>query len=190
MTADNGKYYTKYWNEDVMKETIKKFKQMQPSHEKIILISKLLIIIFHIFSRLMIKRPDYAISIPCFHKDCFDFVEYAAFYQIIYYALMYYYDIILNPHVKVDSNKSFIVKCLLVRYLSSFTSNKKKNTYGNLDITLDKKPVPLHQYRYISTIKRDILIKSLYTDINNKNIFPMLDGIRREIRSEKQNLQN
>jgi hypothetical protein len=43
------------------------------------------------------KRPDYVVVIPWFAVDCFDFVEYAAFNQMLYYADTCSYNIIPNP---------------------------------------------------------------------------------------------
>jgi hypothetical protein len=48
------------------------------------------------------KRPDYTVAIPWFAEDSFDFVEYAAFDQMLYYAFVYSYYIIPNTPVKVD----------------------------------------------------------------------------------------
>jgi hypothetical protein len=75
------------------------------------------------------SRPDYTVAIPWHPEDCFDFVEYAAHDQMMYYADRYYYDIIPNPHVKVDGNKTIIVAHPLVRHSNTFKSNKQKNLY-------------------------------------------------------------
>jgi hypothetical protein len=80
------------------------------------------------------------------------------FYQILYYPLIYIYDIMLNP-VKVVGNKSSIVACLLVGHSSSFASNKKKERYPKPKIDLKKKLLPLYQYRYMFPIERNVLIK-------------------------------
>jgi hypothetical protein len=63
--------------------------------------------------------------------DCFDFVEYAANDQILYYADTYSYDIIPNPHAKVDVNKTTFVTHPLVRHSSTFKSNIKKTYIQN-----------------------------------------------------------
>jgi hypothetical protein len=55
------------------------------------------------------KRPDYTVTIPWSAIKCFNFVEYTAFDQMLYYTDTYSYDIIPNPHVKVVSNKTTIV---------------------------------------------------------------------------------
>jgi hypothetical protein len=76
--------------------------------------------------------------------ECFDFVEYTAFGKMIYYTLLYNYDIIVNPHFKIDDNKIFIFTCSLVRYSSSFESNKNKNLYPKLKIDINKNPILLN----------------------------------------------
>jgi hypothetical protein len=55
------------------------------------------------------KRPDYTVAILWYVVDCFDFVEYATFNQMLYYADTYSYDIIPNPHVKVICNRTTII---------------------------------------------------------------------------------
>jgi hypothetical protein len=61
------------------------------------------------------------IQIQWFAYDCFDIDEYPSFHQMIYCTYIYNYNIMQNPHVKVDDNK-----ISLVRHSSSFTSNKTK----------------------------------------------------------------
>jgi hypothetical protein len=75
------------------------------------------------------SRPDYTVAIQWYTVDCFDFVEYAAFDQMLYYANIYSYDIIPNTHFKVVGNKTTIVYHPLVRHSNTFTSNKKKDLY-------------------------------------------------------------
>jgi hypothetical protein len=48
---------------------------------------------------------------------------------MMYYADIYSYHTIPNPHVKVDGNKITIVKRPLVRHSNTFPSNKKKDLY-------------------------------------------------------------
>jgi hypothetical protein len=76
-----------------------------------------------------IKKNDYTVAIPWYAVYCFDFVEYAAFDQILYYADRYSYDIIQNTHANVDCNKTFIVTHPLVRNSNTFKSKQKKELF-------------------------------------------------------------
>jgi hypothetical protein len=82
------------------------------------------------------KRPDYIVAFPWYAVDCFDFVEYATFDQMLYYADRYSYDIIPNPH---DHS--------LVRHSNTFASYKKKDLYPKLKINSENRLLPLDQYR-------------------------------------------
>jgi hypothetical protein len=75
------------------------------------------------------SRPDYTIATPWFAIDCYDFVEYAAYDQMLYYADTYSYDLIPNPHVKVDGNKTIIVDHTLIKRSNTFPTNKHKHLY-------------------------------------------------------------
>jgi hypothetical protein len=77
------------------------------------------------------KRLDYMVVILWFVVDCFDFVEYAAFDQMLYYAEKYSYDIILNPHVKVVVNKTSMVIHPLVRHSNTLNLNKRRSGFQN-----------------------------------------------------------
>jgi hypothetical protein len=63
----------------------------------------------HIFKVDDDSRPDYAVAAPWFAMDCYDFVEYAAYDQMLYYVDTYSYDIIPNSKVKFDGYKTTIV---------------------------------------------------------------------------------
>jgi hypothetical protein len=117
------------------------------------------------------KRPDYTVAIPWYVENCFDFVEYSAYDQMLYYTLTYSYDIIWNQYVKVDGNKTSIVEHSLVRHSSSFTSNKRKEKYSKPKIDPENKPPSLEHYRSITQIQTDVLIKSLYVNIYDKKHF-------------------
>jgi hypothetical protein len=136
------------------------------------------------------KRPDYSVAIPWYVVDCFDFVEYVAFDQMLYYVDRYNYDIIQNPHVKVDGNKTTFVTHPLVRYSSTFKSNKKKDLYPEQKINSENRQLPLDQYRGMTQNERDIVIKSLYVDIGERNIFIVLRNLHTEMREQKAELQN
>jgi hypothetical protein len=55
---------------------------------------------------------------------------------MIYYTLIYSYDIIPNPHVKVDGNKISIVVRSFVRHSSSFASKKKEENESKNNLLL------------------------------------------------------
>jgi hypothetical protein len=91
-----------------MKEKTKEFKQIETLREKYY--PKIIkYYLLHIFKIDDDKRPDYTIGILCNVDDYFNFVEYAVFDLMKYYVLMYNYNIILNLHVKVDSNRTSVV---------------------------------------------------------------------------------
>jgi hypothetical protein len=75
---------------------------------------------------------------------------------MLFYADTYSYDIILNPHVKVDGNKTTFVVHPLVRHSSTF-SNKKKDLFPKQKINSENTPLPLDQYRNMTKFK-DILL--------------------------------
>jgi hypothetical protein len=91
------------------------------------------------------NKSDYTVVIPWYTLDCFNFVEYAAFFQMLYYADRYSYDIIHNPHVKVVCNKTSIVIHPLVRHSNTFASYKKKDLYPKAKIDSENRPLPLDQ---------------------------------------------
>jgi hypothetical protein len=62
-----------------MKEKAKEFKQIQILREKYYDAKTVKYYLPHMFKVDDDKRPDYVV-------DCFDFVEYAAFGQMIYYV--------------------------------------------------------------------------------------------------------
>jgi hypothetical protein len=68
-------------------------------------------------------------------------------------------DIIQNPHVKVDGNKTTFVTQPLVRHSNTFKSNKKKDLYPKQKMNSENRPLPLDQYRGMTQIQRYILIK-------------------------------
>jgi hypothetical protein len=138
----------------------------------------------HIFKVNEDKIPDYTVAIPWYPVDCFDFVEYVAFDQMLYYADTYSYDIIPNPHVKVDGNKTTFVTHPLVRHSSTF-SNKKKDLYPKQKINSENRPLPLDHYRSMTQIQRDIVIKLLYVNTLERNIFIVLRNFHAEMREQK-----
>jgi hypothetical protein len=99
-----------------MKEKLKKFKHMQALREKHYDFKTLIYYILHMSKVDDNKTPDYIVAIPWFQEDCFDFVEYAAFDEMVYYTLIYSYNTIPNPCVKVDGNKISIVARLIKRW--------------------------------------------------------------------------
>jgi hypothetical protein len=118
----------KYWNKDITIEKMKEFKKIQILRKNYDP-KTLKYYLPHRFKVDDDSRPDYIVAIPWYAMNCFDFVEYAAFDQMLYYADTYSYDTIPNPHVKVDGNKTTLVLHPLVRPSSTFKSNKKKDLY-------------------------------------------------------------
>jgi hypothetical protein len=108
----------------------------------------------------------------------------------MYYADRYYYDLIPNPHVKVDGNKIIIVDHPFVRHSNTLPSNKHKDLYPKQHISSLNRPVPLNLYRSMHQDDRDTVIKSLYVDLNEKNIFILLDNLHLQIREQKRDLLN
>jgi hypothetical protein len=102
-------------------------------------------------------------------EDCYDFVEYAAYDQMLYYSLTYSYDMIPNPYLMVEGNKISIDPHTLVKYSSNFPSHTKKEWYSNpkLKVDLEKKPPPLDQYIYMTPIQVNVLIKLLYVNVQD-----------------------
>jgi hypothetical protein len=68
----------------------------------------------------MENRPTYTVAIPWKAEDCYDFIEYTAHDQMMYYYLKYSYDMISNPHLLEEGNKISINPHSLVKYSSSF----------------------------------------------------------------------
>jgi hypothetical protein len=146
MRRDGGEDFVRYWNNDDMLEKLREFKLIQslrknydPKNFKYYLP--------HIFKVDYDSRPDYIVAILRYPVDCFDFVEYATFDQMLYYVDTYGYDIISNPHVKVDGNRITKIDNLLERHSNTYKSNKKKDLYPKQNINSENIPVPLDQYR-------------------------------------------
>jgi hypothetical protein len=112
------------------------------------------------------KRPTYTVAVPWNVEDCYDFIEYSAYDQMLYYLLTYSYDMIPNPHLQVEGNKISIDPHTLVKYSSSFPSHKRKELYSNQKpkIDLNQKPPSLDHYRSMSPTQRNVLMKSLYVN--------------------------
>jgi hypothetical protein len=180
MRRYDGGDLARYWNKDVTLEKLKEFKQIQQLRKNYDP-KTLKYYLPHMFKVDDDSRPDYAVAIPWLAVDCYDFVEYAAFDQMLYYADTYSYDIIPNPHVKVDGNKTIIVAHPLVRHSSTFKSNKKKDIYPQQNINSENRPLPLDLYRNMTQVERDTVIKSLYVDIREKNIFDLLKNLHLEM---------
>jgi hypothetical protein len=100
---------------------------------------------------------------------------------MLYYTDRYSYDITLNPQVKVVSTATSVVTHPLVRHSNTFTSNKKKDLYLKLKIDSENRPLPLDQYRWMTQTQRDVVMKSLYVSIHEKNIFDVLISLHVEI---------
>jgi hypothetical protein len=79
-----------------------------------------------------------------------------------------------------------------VKYSSSFPSHTKKEWYSNQKskIDLNQKPPSFHHYRSITPIQRNVLMKSLYVNIIDRNIFNLLVYLHDEIPDQKIDLQN
>jgi hypothetical protein len=139
MRCDGGEDFVKYWNKDFMLEKLKEF-QKKKTVRKNYNSKTLKYYLPRIFKVDEHNKPDYTVAIPWYAVNCFDFVEYAAFDQMLYYADTYSYDIIPNSHVKVITNKTYIVHNPLVRHSNTFKSNKKKDVYPKLKIDPDNRP--------------------------------------------------
>jgi hypothetical protein len=129
------------------------------------------------------KRPTYTVAIPWYVEDCYDFIEYTAYYQMLYYSLTYSYDMIPNPHLIVECNKISIDPHSSVKYSNSFPSHTKKEWYSSQKpkIDLQNKSPSLDHYRSMTPTQRDVVMKSLYVNIFDKNIFNMLECRHAEI---------
>jgi hypothetical protein len=67
-----------------------KFKQIQALRKKHDVIKKIKkYYIPNMFNVDDDKRPTYTVAIPWYAEDYYDFIEYAAFYQMLYYSLTY-----------------------------------------------------------------------------------------------------
>jgi hypothetical protein len=172
-----------------MLEKLKEFKQIQ-SLRKNYDPKTLKYNLPHIFKVDDDSRPDYTVATPWYAMDCYDFVEYVAYDQMLYFVDRYYYDVIPNPHVKVDGNKTTFVTHTLLRHSSTFISNKKKDLYPQQKINSENKPLPLDLYRNMNQIDRDKVIKSLYVDLHEKDIFIVLNSLHLQIREQKRDLLN
>jgi hypothetical protein len=109
----------------------------------------------------MDNRPTYTVAVPWHAEDCYDFIEYTAHDQMLYYSLTYSYDIIQNPHLREEGNKIFIDPHTLVKYSSSFPFHKQKEWYSNPKPKIDsnQKPPSLDDYRSMTPTQRDVLMK-------------------------------
>jgi hypothetical protein len=138
------------------------------------------------------NRPTYTVAVPSNVQDCYDFIEYATFDQMLYYSLKYSYDMISNPHLREEGNKISIDPHSLVKYSSSFPSHTKKEWYSSQKpkIHLQNKSPSLDHYKSMTQIQRDLLMKSLYVNENDRNIFNVLYHIHAEIQVQKINLQH
>jgi hypothetical protein len=64
------------------------------------------------------NKLTYTVAVPWYVEDCYDFIEYAAYDQILYCSLTYSYDVISNPHLIVEGNKISIDSQSLVKSCS------------------------------------------------------------------------
>jgi hypothetical protein len=89
----------------------------------------------------------------------------------------------LNPHLTEEGNKISIDLHSLMKYSSSFPSHKNKEWYSTQrpKIDFNQKLPSLDHYRSITQIERDVLIKSLYFNENDRNIFNVLVRLHEEI---------
>jgi hypothetical protein len=145
MRCNNGGDLAKYWNKDVMLEKLKEFKSIQQLRKNYYP-KTLKYYLPHMFKVDDDSRADYTVAIPWYPVDCYDFVEYAAFDQMLYYAYTCSYDLIPNPHVKVDGNKTIIVDHPLIKRSNTFASNKHKDLYLKQIINSENRPLPLDLY--------------------------------------------
>jgi hypothetical protein len=74
---------------------LKEFKQIEAMCKKYYDTKTVKYYILHML-KVDDKRSDYIVAIPWYAEDDLDFVEYAAFEQMLYYALIFSYDKILN----------------------------------------------------------------------------------------------
>jgi hypothetical protein len=96
-----------------------------------------------------------------------------------------------NPHLIAEGNNISKDPHTLVKYSSSFPSHKKKESYSNQKpkIDLKNKSPSLDHYRSMTQIQRNVLMKSLYVNEFDINIFNMLACLHAEIRDQKIDLQ-
>jgi hypothetical protein len=78
---------------------------------------------------------------------------------MLYYVDRYSYDIIPNPHVKVVGNKTTFVTHQLARHSNTFKSKQKKELFPKPEIDPENRPFHLDQYKCITLIQRDVVIK-------------------------------
>jgi hypothetical protein len=88
------------------------------------------------------KRPTYTVAVPWYAEDCYDFIEYSAFDQMVYYSLTCSYDMIPNPHLREEGNKISIDPHSLVKYSSSFEPHKNSGWYLNQKVKIDLNQKP------------------------------------------------
>jgi hypothetical protein len=143
MRGNGGGDFVKYWNKDVMLEKLKEFKLIQ-SLRRNYDPKTLKYYLQHMFKVDEDSRPHYTVAISLFPMDCYDFVEYTAYDQMLYYADIYYYDLIPNTHVKVDGNRIIIVDHPFVKHSNTFPSNKKMDLYPKQHISSLNRPLPLN----------------------------------------------
>jgi hypothetical protein len=132
----------KFMNRDTMNKRFTEFRQIQTLRKKHFDTKKIKkYYIPNMFNVDIDNRPTYTVAVPWNVKNCYDFIEYAAYDQILYYSLTYSYDLIPNPHIIVEGNKISIDPHTLVKYSSSFPSHTKKEWYSNQkpNIDLNKK---------------------------------------------------
>jgi hypothetical protein len=87
---------------------------------------------------------------------------------------------ILNPHLIVEGNKTFI---------NTHSTKNEWNSNQKPKIDFNQKPPSLDHYRSMTQIQRNVLIKSLYVQQLDRNIFNVLACLHAEIREQKIELQ-
>jgi hypothetical protein len=91
-----------------------------------------------------------------------------------------------------EDNKISIDPHSLVKYSSSFEPHTNKELYSNHRPKMDfnQKQPSLDYYRSMTQTQRHLLIKSLYVNENDKNIFNVLAYVHAEIQVQKIDLQD
>jgi hypothetical protein len=155
----------KLMNRNTMNKKLAEFRKTQAVRKKFYDIKTIKkYYIQNMFNVDVDNRPTYTVAVKWYVEDCYDFIEYTAFDQMLYYSLTYSYDMIPNPHLREEGNKISIDPHTSVKYSSSFPSHTKKECYSNQKrrIDLSQKPPSLDHYRSMTSIHRDVLTKSLY----------------------------